>query len=248
VRRFLIPVLAVGFAFGVAQRAPAADEPKDIIAKAIKAHGGQDKLSKLKAGRSKSKGTIHLLGGISFTQETAYQAPGKFREVRNMEVSGKQATVIIVYNGKEGWLNVRGKTLSLDGQLLEEIQESIYLSRVVRLVSLTDKEFELSPLGEMNVNGKAAVGVKVASKGRRDISLHFDKVTGLLAKVERRAVDPESGKEYKEDRFMSDYRPVNGVQSPQKLVVHRDGEKLMELEVEKIEILDKIDDSEFAKP
>ena len=33
---------------------------------------------------------------------------------------------------------------------------------------------------------QAAVGVRVASKGQKDVSLYFNKETGLLAKVERR--------------------------------------------------------------
>ncbi|HMC63725.1 MAG TPA: hypothetical protein VKI65_02190 [Gemmataceae bacterium] len=247
-RRFLIPALAVGFAFGVVQRAPAADEPKDIIAKAIKAYGGEEKLSKLRAGQSKSKGKIELFGGISFTQETYYQLPGKFKEVTNIEVMGNQATIITVYNGKEGWLSAMGNTQELDGKLLEEVKEGIHLSRIARLVTLKEKEFELSPLGDAKVNGKEAVGVKVASKGHRDANLFFDKKTNLLAKVERRGVDPQSGKEFNEERIMSDYRPVSGIQSPKKIVINRDGKKFMEIDVEEVKILDKIDDSEFAKP
>ena len=57
-RRLMIPSLAVCLAIGLVQRAPAADEPKDIIAKAIKAYGGEEKLSKLRAGKSKAKGKL----------------------------------------------------------------------------------------------------------------------------------------------------------------------------------------------
>src|SRR5437867_3064442 len=86
VRKLLIPSLVVCWLAGQAQQARAADEPKDIIAKAIKAEGGEDKLAKLQAGQTKSKGKIELLGGITFTQEVSYQMPGKFKEVLNLTV------------------------------------------------------------------------------------------------------------------------------------------------------------------
>ncbi len=247
-RKWLIASMSLFALAGFTQRLLAADEPKAIIEKAIKAYGGEDKLSKLKAGQAKSKGKIELFGGLAFTQETSYQLPNKVKEVINLEVMGNQVTIITVYNGKEGWMSAMGQTQDLDGKLLDEVKEGIHLSRVGRLVALKEKGYELSPLGEVKINGKPAVGVKVASKGHRDVSLFFDKNSGLLAKMERRGVDPQTGQEFKEERFPSDYKAVNGIQIPQKLVMHRDGKKFMELEFQEYKALDKLDDSEFAKP
>lgn len=247
-RKWLILSVTLCVLVGFAQRSLAADEPKAIIEKAIKAYGGEDKLSKLKAGQSKSKGKIELFGGLSFTQESSHQVPGKLKEVTSMEVMGNQVTITMVFNGKEGWISAMGQTQAMEGKMLDEMKEGIHLARVSRLVTLKDKEFELKPLGEVKVRDKAAVGVKVTSKGHRDIGLYFDKTSGLLAKVEHRGVDPQSGAEFNEERFMSDYKATSGIQTPRKLLIHRDGKKFMEVEVEEVKILDKIDDSEFAKP
>src|SRR5947208_1477821 len=74
------------------------------------------------------------------------------------------------------------------------------------------------------VNGKPAVGVRVSHKGHRDINLYFDKDKGLLLKIERTVKDlMAGGKESQEEVSYSDYKEVEGVQQPTKLVIKRDG-------------------------
>ena len=81
--RWLVRSLAVAVLLGVSPAARAADDdPKEIIAKAIKAHGGEEHLTKYKAAKMKAKGKINIpgVGEVEFTQETAYMLPDKFRE------------------------------------------------------------------------------------------------------------------------------------------------------------------------
>ena len=112
---------------------------------------------------------------------------------------------------------------------------------------LRDKAYRLHALGEMKVGGRPAVGVRVESRGHKDVNLYFDKKTGLLAKVERRALD-DAGKEVTEESFCSGYKDVGGVKLPMKVVVQHDGKKFLEMEFSEYRFLDKLDDSEFARP
>ena len=78
--------------------------------------------------------------------------------------------------------------------------------KVVKLTPLVkDKGYELSLIGESKVEDKPAVGVLVKSKDHNDVSLFFDKETGLLAKLEHRTTDPTSGKEVTEERIIVSY-------------------------------------------
>ena len=121
----------------------------------------------------------------------------------------------------------------------------------VRLVTLVKdaKDYELSPLGEVKVEGKSAVGVLVKSKGHQDVSLFFDKETGLLAKVEYRTTEPMSGKEISEERIVLKYgdKSKEGLAMPKEVLVKRDGETFMKAEVLESKVLEKLDDSEFKK-
>src|SRR5262249_22162698 len=76
---------------------------------------------------------------------------------------------------------------------------------------------------------------------------YFDKATGLLAKMERRAL-ADAQKEVTEESCYSDYKDVDGVKVPMKIVVRHDGEQFLEMEVTEYGFLERIDDSAFARP
>jgi hypothetical protein len=132
---------------------------------------------------------------------------------------------------------------------LAEQKEEIYAAWVADLVALKEKMFTLSSLGETNVDGKPAVGVKVSSKGHRDINLYFDKETGLLAKSETRVKDEMlGGQEVGQETFYSDYKEVQGVKVAMKAVIKRDGKLYVEADTTEYIPAEKLDDNLFLKP
>ena len=106
----------------------------------------------------------------------------------------------------------------------------------------------MAPLGEVKVDGQPALGIRVSSKGHRDVNLYFDKAKGLLVKVETRDVDLLTGQEVTTEKIMSDYKEVGGLLRPSKVRVLRDGKKLMDLEMEEVKLVDKFDKEFFDKP
>jgi len=98
------------------------------------------------------------------------------------------------------------------------------------------------------VNGKPAIGVKISKEGRKDISFYFDKQTGLMAKMERRAVDFQTKQEVTEERIVTGYQVIAGRQMPKTVIVNRDGQKLIEAEVIEGQFVDKFGDAEFGQP
>jgi hypothetical protein len=248
-RSYLIPSLGVGLLLLTHGGARAQEETRAIIEKAIKAHGGADKLAKDRATQAKSKGSLDIAGmSLDFTEEIFTQ-PNRLKSVLELQVAGQTVTVTTVFNGEKAWIkDPTGKTTELEGKALEEIKEATYQASLARFVFLKNKEYELSALGEAKVNGKPAVGVRVASKGHRDVNLYFDKESGLLAKIERQALDQMTGKEVAEERVITEYQEVDGVKVAKKAQVNRDGKKFVEAEVIEIKFRDKLDDSDFAKP
>jgi hypothetical protein len=247
-RTLLVPWFLLGF-FLASDTVRADDkEVADLIDKAIKAHGGADKLTKEQPTRSKGKGTLELGGGLSMTQETVLQG-GKFKETLILDVNGQEVVVTTVYDGAKAWIKAANQdTMELDGKLLEAIKEASYATRVGRLVFLKDKAVQMSALGEIKIDDKPAVGVKVSSKGHRDVDMFFDKKSGLLVKVVKQVYDAMKMEEVTEERFISEYQEADGVKVPKKVLLHRDGKKFMEMEILEIKHPEKIDDSEFAKP
>src|SRR6516164_124077 len=96
-RRTLLPLLSIGLLLGLTAGSRAADDdPKAIIAKAIKAHGGEEALTKYKATQSKTKGkmTIPGAGEVEFTQEAASMLPDKLKETLMLDVGGMKVNVV----------------------------------------------------------------------------------------------------------------------------------------------------------
>src|SRR6516165_1626109 len=229
-RHLLQFTLTLGIALACSFPALAQNEVQAILEKAEKAHGGKEKLDKIKAIQTKSKGTLEVLGGLSFTDETSAFAP-KLKQVMYMEIMGQKVTQTTVFDGTNGWVNVNGMNIDLDEKLMAELKEASYLLQIGRLAGLKGKGFELSLLGESKTNDRPAVGVKVASKGHRDINLYFDKETGLVAKMEHRALDAMTMQEVTQERIILEYQDTEGQKMPKKVLVNRDGKKFMELEV-----------------
>jgi hypothetical protein len=229
--------------------ARAEDEAKAILTRAIKAHGGADARDKYQASQTRAKGKIEILGGLEFTQEASFMLPNKFKETVEMEVMSQKVRVVTAFDGSKAFIQANGQDVPVDDKIKDALQGAVYAMKVARLVPLVkEKGFELSPLGEVKVDGKPALGVRVAHKGQKDISLYFNKETGLLAKVEHRTVDPMTGSEITEERIITEYATTDGVPMPRRLVINHDGNKFMEVEVVETKRLEKLDDSEFAKP
>jgi hypothetical protein len=250
-RRILLPLLSAILLVHPAAGA-ADDEVKAILAKAVKAHGGEKALTKYKGSRSKLKGKLTLPGAgeVDFTQEVTVMQPDKFKEAMELEIGGNNVKVVTIANGDKYSIEAGGKDIAItDGikAALKEAQHSMKMSRLASL--LKEKAVEVSPLGEVKVEGAPAVGVRVSSKGQKDLNLYFDKKTGLLAKVERRGTDPMTGNEFTEERIIMEYNKPNkiGIPLPKKVVVKRDGKKFMEAEISESEQLEKVEASEFEK-
>src|SRR6267142_4530872 len=186
-RTLMLLCTVVGL-LGLAGPARAQDDPRSVIEKAVKAEGGAEKLSKLGTSRAKARGTMELMGQtIKVTMEAAVHMPDKMRNEMTLDVMGNKVTVIQVLNGGKGWISAAGTTQDMPAQMLDEMKEEMYVAEAEMLTPLLkDKAYTLASLPEIKVNGQAALGVKVSAKGHRDLSLYFDKETGLVIKTERR--------------------------------------------------------------
>jgi hypothetical protein len=249
-RATLVPFLGLALFLLGSPPLRAQDDLRGVIDKAIKAHGGQEKIDKHKAGQVKSKGMVDVNGmTIGYSEEATYHLPNKFRSLQQLDVNGMNIKVMIGYDGTKAWINVNGMDVDMMlDKIADLMKEQAYLSEVTRLTVLKNKDYELSSLGESKVQDKPAVGVRVGRKGHKDINLFFDKDSGLLLKFEHRTVDFNTMQEVNEERIITEYQDKDGLKEPKKAVVNRDGKKYIDVEVVEVKYLDDIDDTQFSKP
>jgi hypothetical protein len=251
-RQLLGGLIAVGLALQLLGPARADDQGQvgPIIDKAINALGGEENLNKWKAATWKAKGTFYGLGeGIPYTSEVAAQWPDRIRTTIEGELNGQKFTFVNIVNGGKGWMRANGETMALEGDRLDEAKEEVYASYVATLTPLKSNSFTLTSLGNSKVDGHEVVGVKVASKGHRDISIFFDKETGLPVKTERKVKDVMAGgDELMQETLMSDYKEIQETKHPMKVIIKRDGKKYIEQENSDMKLAEKLDDKLFSEP
>jgi hypothetical protein len=236
-------MLVACFCFSGVVRGDDESDARAIVAKAIKATGGEEKLAKFNAQTWKETGTYYGMGdGLPYIGNYAAQWPKQFK----MEIVG---VFTVAINGDSGWVQAGGETKEMTADELKPYKETLHVGWVATLVPLKDKKFKLSKLGETKVKDRSAVGVRVSSEGHREVNLYFDKDSSLLIKTESRAIAAEQGgKEVNEETYLSEFKDVEGVKIPHKALVTRDGEKYVEAETTEVVPAGKLDDSVFGKP
>lgn len=218
-------------------------EARAIIAKAIKATGGREALTKYPAQTWKETGNFHGRGQAdSYSGTMSTHAPKQSK----IDIDNIYTAAI---DGDMGWFTIQGNTRDLPKERLDENKENQYGDWVASLVPLDEKEFKLALLEESVVDAKPALGVRVSRKDHRDVRLFFDKESGLLVKIEKRvkSMDQE-GQELTQGTVFQNYEEVQGIKVPTKVVTKRDGKDFLEGTRSEIKRLEKLDDSLFAKP
>lgn len=243
--------LALGIGLVAVPAALAEEGPRAVVEKAVRAQGGAAKVARLRTMRIKAEGTMSLLPAqrdVSFVIEDTWQMPDRYKTVSSFELTGVKLSQTQVISGDKAWAEINGMVQDLPKEAVAEMKEQKYAEDLDRLGFLGDKGIELSPLDEVKVDGKPAVGVLVKSKGHRDVKLYFDKETGLLVKREHTVLDPATGKEVTQEVIFSDYQEKDGLKHYRKIVALRAGKKVIDAKVTELEFFDKLDDKVFAKP
>jgi hypothetical protein len=237
---------------GVPARADESAEAKALLGKAVKALGDKEKLGRLVAVTMKTKGAVHLSGlTAEFSGEWSAQAQEKFRWEIEASINGRSANVALILNKDKGWAKATGPGGGMSVEIPKDDHTFANFGAVrlaERLVVLEDKAYKLSLLGEVKINDRAALGIKVAHEGRPDIDLFFDKETLLPVRSELRVKEGKDGQEVLHSFYFSDYKVVDGVKHFTKLTFRHDDKILIEMELSEIKLQEKLDDGLFDKP
>ncbi len=84
--------------------------------------------------------------------------------------------------------------------------------------------------------------------GYRPINLYFNKPTGLLVKVETRVRDETYPKELTEETILSQDTEIPNTRQPMRLLVKRNGQIVMDVEITEVKVTVSVDEKTFAMP
>jgi hypothetical protein len=231
--------------------AVADDAGRAVVEKAIKAHGGPEKVAKLRVMRVKAEGTITLAPGqpgLPIVIEDWWQMPDQYKTTSRFELDKKKVSQTQTIDGGTGWIQGAGQVTDMPKDALTEMRKQKFAEDADRLGFLGDKDVEVTALGEAKVGGRASVGVLVKAKDRREVKLYFDKESGRLVKREHTVFDGGTGKDVVQEVVFGDYRDRDGVPHYHTFTASRGGKKFVDLKIVEIEFFDKLDKKVFAKP
>jgi hypothetical protein len=243
----LLLLLSLTLAATTADASSDAQTPRQIIERAIEAQGGKDQVAKLiKPWRAKVKGKTGLL---EINGEILQQSITQGRVSKTVGVGALATEAVAVSNGNKSWRRIAGFTSDVTGKELAEMEDGEYRSRRVRflLPLLQEPAIELSRVPDAVVSEKPARGIRVKSKGHRDIDLYFDKGTGLLVKSES-SITPPGKPAIVLEQISSNYRDFGGVKMATKFTKYENHTLTSVEEIVDLTFVDRIDEQEFEKP
>ena len=245
-RKLLTAMVAISGFTAVAsaeQNGPTA-EVRAILDRAIQATGGKVKLAEVKTISGQGTATyygelIPLRAGVS----GAVRFPDKKRMSLEFGVDGFRTTFTEILNGQQGWTISRGGSSPMDADHMAAMQADVYLNWLTTLVPLRERALRLTALGDVDVNGASAQGIRVQREGRPEVRLYFDRDNGLLVKSEV-AVNANQAMTY----FYSDYKDFQGIQRATHQSVLRNGKNFLDVRFSEVGINPALDADEFSQP
>src|SRR5262249_53852849 len=236
-------VVALSFLSAPATHGDDQPDAKPILDKAIKAMGGEGKLAKLNIGTGKGKFSFQE-GGQTFeaTMDASWDGLGKYHADLDAQVNGMAIKAVLIINGDKAWARTMDRTEDFPKEAQPFVRNLLYALRSPQLLpTLRGKDFKLSPLGETKIDNKVGVGLLVNHKDHKDMSLYFDKNTGLPLKAEIRLKDAQ-GKEVTIEYHYSDYKTFDGLKQPAKVTIKFDNKEIV-AEISELKAEEKLDDS-----
>lgn len=191
-------------------RVHAQENPTKIVGEYIKAAGGSKALSKIQTETLEGTFTNPADGKPS-TYTISVKLPNRFYS----EFVIGDKNLIEAYNGKSAWHQTTDGALSTllgdQGQQLEAA--SLYYN--TRFLDLKKHKLAVAFIGHAQIRGRDTLQVEVTTATGIKRQVFFDPQSHLI--VEESA--PLAG--LNEEILYEDYRPVDGIQLPHKIELHR---------------------------
>jgi hypothetical protein len=226
-----------------------------ILDKAMKALGGEDKLSKIEAVTWKTTGWMNMLfqGPEHFKCTGVLTIAGLDRsrsELIMLGPGGDKLRIRSILNGDNAWLSWDDVPLK-PTQHAPGLKRSLCLAMIpVTLAPLKDPRFKTVVGGDEKVGNRPAVILNVTCPDGETIKVSFDKESGLPLKAVGKALlidDPNMNLDVTQEMIYSNYKDFGGMKTAAQIDFKSDGFN-RKLEVIEFKVLKQIDPATFSPP
>ncbi len=230
----------------VAAISDATSDAAEIIARAVAAKGGLQRLRSIRTLRVLATTTVHAEGTpTTFASTTLVRYPGGFRS--EAELPGGR--LVQVFNAGTAWFQDAGGVHDAPPGMADQMRGAVQRDSVLLLLALADgsvKARRVAAAGEASRASGAIPTLEVSLPGTPPLTLMFDPVTTLITRVRYRVAGGETAVSAEET--YSDYRDVLGLKVAFATDVRRDDAPALRRVLRSYELNVPLDPTLFVKP
>ena len=216
---------------------------KEILAAAVEAHGGIEKLQSVKnlvlAGRSTANSPE---GPIDIEGTTYYVYPDKFRQDIKIPIG----EVSYVFDGSSAFAVTPAGLQPLPPDAINTIKDTIFRQIIWLLTNLTQNDISIQYAGTEDVLGKPANVLLVKQPSGEMLKLFISEETSYIVKMGYR--ETEQGVIRNLETFFDDYRDVDGIKIAYHILQNVEGKLFAENRVNRVKLNTELDESLFQVP
>ncbi|MBM4069743.1 MAG: hypothetical protein FJ271_12450 [Planctomycetes bacterium] len=227
------------------ERPASASDTKFIIP--FDAVGPAAKLDRIKV--TQVEGRFSFAGSTAVNPVTmTWQSTTRFK----WHEKATSLDIAFLVDGNKGWFGDGRKVRPMEADGFSFYQNLAYSISLSNLLPLRDKGFEIVKGEDVSVRGRNCLLARVKAEGRPEMKMYFDKQTGFLTKAEFRGrfFSFNDLKLQKEatllENYFSNYKKIDGVNHWRRYEQYRNGVKYAELNLDRVQFFDKIDDKWFS--
>jgi outer membrane lipoprotein-sorting protein len=226
----------------VASATAGAQTVDEIVAMNLKAKGGAEKWSSVKAVKMTGKITMQ---GMEAPVTVYARRPNSNRQ----EVVFQGNKMIQAFDGTTAWgVNpVMGDApQAAPPAIAEMIRNRADFDGA--LINYKEKGTTIALVGKEKLDGSEVYHLKVTTKGDFTQDYYLDAETGLERKTVAEVDMMGSGQKQTLEIHMADYKQVDGINLPHTIRQAVDGKPMVQMVVEKVELNPALDDALFSMP
>ena len=194
------------------------DRGRALMQKAQQALGGTDKLAAVKDFTQTVEASLNTpQGAMKARQTNQWTAAGAYKQSQELPF-GK---VIAFYDGKTNWLVTPKGTSEMPPPILRQMQGEKLRSFFELMLADRNQQRTVNAIGDNTV--------EIATTGGETVRLEFDPATGLPARSQYQSMGMQGPVAVVAN--FGDWREVNGIRLPHKLVIEQGGQKFAETTV-----------------
>ena len=216
---------------------------KEILAAAVEAHGGLEKLQTVKNGVIEASTSSNTEGGLmQVDMKLYYLYPDRFRQ----DLKLPQGEMAYVYDGSAAYAITPMGIQPLPPQMLNTFKDSVFRANVSLLRTLSQNDIPIQYAGTEDVQGKPASVLLVPQPSGTTLKLFISDETGYVVKHAYR--ETSQGVTANLETLMGDYRDVDGVKIAYHIVQNVNGQLFSETRVKRVTLNAELDESLFQEP